>query len=59
MLHAKRYFSFFGILASGVNMQLLRTYASLRSLAMLLDPQLRKKQNTIQNAVQNHTKIRQ
>ncbi len=57
MLHAKNYFSFFGMLASGVNMQLLSLFASIRMLEMIDKPSIDKKLTYIQNAVKNQTKI--
>ena len=57
MLHAKNYFSFFGMLASGVNMQLLSLFASIRMLEFIDMPSIDKKLTYIQNAVKNQTKI--
>jgi len=57
MLHAKNYFSFFGMLASGVNMQLISLFASMKMLEMIQMPSINKKLTYIHNAVKNQTKI--
>jgi hypothetical protein len=57
MLHAKKYFCNFGILASSANSILLSANATVKTLDMLFAPMLTKVQNTIKNAVKNQTKI--
>lgn len=59
MLHAKKYFCNFGILASSINALLGSLYASVKILDMLIQPELIKVQNYIKNAVKNQTKIQQ
>jgi hypothetical protein len=57
MLHAKKYFCNFGILASSANSMLSSANAAVKTLDMLIVPMLTKVQNTIKNAVKNQTKI--
>ena len=57
MLHAKKYFCNFGILASTENSKLGSIFASFKSLDEKITPQLTKIQNKIKNAVKNRTKI--
>lgn len=59
MLHAKKYFCNFGILASTENSKLCSAFSSFKTLDMLIAPELTKKQNILKNAVKNQTKIQQ
>jgi len=57
MLHAKKYFCNFGILASTENSKLQSIFASFKTLDAKITPTLTKAQNKIKNAVKNQTKI--
>lgn len=57
MLHTKNYFSFFGMLASTVNAQLICIISLMSQMQMLVLPKLNKRQLAITTAVQNQTKI--
>lgn len=59
MLHAKKYFCNFGILASSANSIIQSLHASVKRLELLIQPELIKVQNYIKNAVKNQTKIQQ
>lgn len=57
MLHAKKYFSFFGMLANSVNIKLMQLVSSFKQLQQIVMPLVTKTELRLKNAVKNQTKI--
>lgn len=57
MLHAKNYFSFFGMLANSVNAKLMQLVSSFRQLRLSVMPMVTDMEQKLKNAVKNQTKI--
>ncbi|QOG12475.1 hypothetical protein [Arcobacter sp. FWKO B] len=57
MLHAKKYFSFFGMLANSVNAKLLQLDSCFKQLLRTVMPLVTKTELRLANAIKNQTKI--